>query len=141
MQARRYNKGKLKWSLVSWKALAPLVEVLMYGAHKYSVWTDKTGREITGADITPEQAKEGVSNGSFKMKATGANNWRTGLPVTEVYESLQRHLCSFIEGEDNDDESKLSHLGHAFCNLMFISWILLFKPEFDDRYVQDKEEE
>lgn len=35
-KADRYNKGKLKWSLVHWGSLAPMVEVLMFGAEKYS---------------------------------------------------------------------------------------------------------
>ena len=132
-QARRYNNGKLKWSLVSWKALAPLVQVLMYGAHKYSVWKTKDGIHFTGANRAPDELLD-----TDEIVSSGANNWRTGMPVTEVYESLQRHLCAFIEGEDNDDESKLSHLGHAMCNLMFISWILIFKPEYDDRYVHEE---
>ena len=37
MAGLRYNTGKLKWSLVSWKALAPMVRVLMFGAEKYDV--------------------------------------------------------------------------------------------------------
>ena len=35
-KALRYNKGKLKWSLVHFKSLEPLVEVLMFGASKYA---------------------------------------------------------------------------------------------------------
>lgn len=36
LKADRFNEGKLKWSLVSWKALEPMVRVLMFGAKKYS---------------------------------------------------------------------------------------------------------
>lgn len=35
-KAMRFNDGKLKWSLVHFKSLEPLVEVLMFGAKKYS---------------------------------------------------------------------------------------------------------
>lgn len=35
-KALRYNKDKLKWSLVNFPALEPMVEVLMFGASKYS---------------------------------------------------------------------------------------------------------
>lgn len=35
MAGSRFNKGKLKWSLVSMKALEPMVKVLMFGAEKY----------------------------------------------------------------------------------------------------------
>jgi hypothetical protein len=100
MQGERYNQGKLKWSLVSWVALTPLVKVLMFGAEKYA-----------------------------------PNNWKNGLKYTEICESLQRHLNAFIEGENNDPESKLEHVGHILCNAMFLSYMYLFKKDMDDRYV------
>ena len=31
----RYNKGKRKWSYISFKALEPMIEVLEFGAVKY----------------------------------------------------------------------------------------------------------
>ena len=102
MAGARYNTGKLKWSLVSWKALAPMVRVLEMGAKKYD-----------------------------------DHNWKKGLKYTEVCESLQRHLNSFIEGEDDDPESKLTHVGHILCNAMFLSYMFLFRKDMDDRYIDD----
>ena len=32
----RYNQGKRKWSLVDYKSLEPMIEVLEFGAKKYS---------------------------------------------------------------------------------------------------------
>ena len=96
----RKNIGKLKWSLVSWKALEPMVEVLMFGAEKYSSW-----------------------------------NWSQGLKYTEICESMQRHIYAFIEGEDNDQESKLPHVGHILCNAMFLSYMTIFRKDMDDRYI------
>ena len=95
----RFNEGKLRWSLVSWKALEPLVRVLMFGAEKYD-----------------------------------DHNWKKGLKYTEVCESLQRHMNAFIDGEDDDQESKLSHVGHILCNAMFLSYMYLFRKDMDDRY-------
>ena len=94
----RHNSGKLQWSLVSWKALAPMVQVLMFGAKKYSAW-----------------------------------NWTKGLKYTEICESLLRHTHAFMEGEDDDPESKLTHVGHILCNAMFLSYMSLFKKDMDDR--------
>lgn len=99
MLGDRFNIGKLKWSLVSWKALEPMIQVLMFGANKYS-----------------------------------PNGWRKGLKYSEISESLQRHLNSFMEGEDNDPESKLSHIGHILCNAMFLSYMYIFRKDLDDRY-------
>lgn len=45
--ALRYNKGKRKWSLVDFEALEPLVEVLEYGAEKYSAHNWKRGHPTT----------------------------------------------------------------------------------------------
>lgn len=100
MAGNRYNTGKLKWSLVSFSALEPMIKVLEFGAKKYS-----------------------------------ANQWKEGLSWTEVCESLQRHLVCFLEGEDNDEESKLHHVGHILCNAMFLSYMFLFRKDLDDRYV------
>jgi len=35
-KALRFNEGKLKWSLVHFKSLEPLIQVLMFGASKYT---------------------------------------------------------------------------------------------------------
>ena len=48
MQGDRYNKGKTKWSLVDWESLEPFVQVLMFGANKYTKHTPKPLEEIVG---------------------------------------------------------------------------------------------
>jgi hypothetical protein len=83
----RFNTGKLRWGLVVFKALEPMVKVLMFGAAKY---TD--------------------------------NNWKKGLPPREVLECMQRHLAALLDGEVNDPESGLPHIGHVQCNAMFYSY-------------------
>ena len=60
-------------------------------------------------------------------------NWTKGLSITEICESLKRHLDAFMEGEDNDPESKLSHIGHIQCNALFLSWMYENRPDLDDR--------
>lgn len=101
--ANKYNEGKLKWSLISWKALEPMVKVLMFGANKYE-----------------------------------PNNWKKGLSYSTISDSLQRHLNAFMEGQNDDPESKLSHLGHILCNAMFLSWMFIFRKDLDDRHINNK---
>lgn len=68
------------------------------------------------------------------------HNWKKGMPITQVSESLMRHLFAFLNGEDTDSESGLSHISHVMCNAMFIEYIMREKPEYDDRYeTQNKE--
>lgn len=61
------------------------------------------------------------------------DNWKKGLPYTEISESLIRHLISFLNGEDNDDESGISHVGHIMCNAMFLSYMYKNRKDLDDR--------
>ena len=96
-QALRYNKGKSQWSLVDFKSLEPMVEVLEFGARKYA-----------------------------------KDNWKKGMPVSQVIESMLRHTFSLLSGETHDKESLIHHIGHIQCNAMFIAYILREKPEFND---------
>jgi hypothetical protein len=61
------------------------------------------------------------------------NNWKKGLKTTEIAESLMRHLFTYLQGEDIDTESNLSHTGHILCNAMFLAYMMKNKPEFDSR--------
>ncbi len=63
------------------------------------------------------------------------HNWKKGLPVTEICESLKRHLISFMEGEDIDQESLQEHIGHIQANAMFLSYMMMYRPDLDDRYI------
>lgn len=47
------------------------------------------------------------------------DNWRLVEP--ERYEAaLYRHWLSYLNGEETDPESGLSHLSHIACNVMFL---------------------
>lgn len=104
----RYNEGKPQWSLVHFDSLEPLVRVLEYGKEKYTT-KDENGNIISGRD-----------------------NWKKGMPLSEVLESAFRHLIRMMNGEWIDDESGLPHIGHFLANGMFASYIMKYKPEFID---------
>ena len=70
----------------------------------------------------------------FGAEKYAAHNWKKGLPVTEVCESMLRHIHAVLDGEDIDPESKLPHTGHILCNGMYLSKMMENK-EMDDRYV------
>lgn len=61
------------------------------------------------------------------------DNWKRGLHVKGMVESLLRHTFAFLNGEDLDAESGQSHIGHVICNAMYIEYMMNNKPEFDDR--------
>lgn len=49
-------------------------------------------------------------------------NWQKGLDRQEILESMQRHLAALFDGETNDKESGISHMGHIMCNAMFYNY-------------------
>lgn len=124
----RYNGGKRQWSLVDFQSLEPMVQVLEYGMHKYSIYRDIDGKEYKGRDI-PFSLVEGKG---LQLVMSGRDNWRKGLYVTKCIESLLRHVFALLRGELNDVESGLPHIGHILCNALFISYMLQNKPEFND---------
>lgn len=89
----RYNSGKLRWSLMHYESMEPMIRVLMYGAAKYTT-----------------------------AEASGDHNWKKGLNPTEILECLQRHLAALMDGEELDKESGLPHIAHIQCNAMFYSY-------------------
>lgn len=66
-------------------------------------------------------------------KKYSKDNWKLGMPVTEVCESLMRHLLAFMSGETTDQESGCSHMSHVMVNAMFVEYIMRERPHFDDR--------
>jgi hypothetical protein len=72
----------------------------------------------------------------FGAQKYSSHNWKKGLKVTEVLESLQRHINGMLRGEDNDPESGLPHTGHIQCNAMFLGYMMMYlKDSMDDRFV------
>jgi hypothetical protein len=47
------------------------------------------------------------------------DNWKKGLDLNEIKDSMQRHLAELIDGNEHDLESGLHHIGHIMCNCMF----------------------
>lgn len=125
-KALRYNEGKPEWSLVHFKSLEPIVRVLMYGAHKYSVFQNpETGEKIKGSDISREQ----VEKNGFILVSSGRDNWKNDMSLEQILDSSQRHHAAMIDGETHDESGEL-HAGHIFCNMMF--WVYHYNKIQED---------
>lgn len=78
---------------------------------------------------------------AFGAKKYAAHNWRKGIQISRLIGAALRHIFAFLAGQDLDPESKLPHLHHASCCLMFASELMYTKPECDDRYIQAREDD
>lgn len=122
-QALRYNLGKPQWSLVHYESLEPMIRVLEYGAHKYSIFEDSDGKRYTGAEISQKD----VELMNLKLISSGRDNWKKPMPLKKILESMQRHLAALMDGEEFDKESGLPHEGHLQCNNLFYNYHMNLK--------------
>lgn len=89
--------------------------------------------------ITPDFIWELADVLRFGATKYSENNWRSGdgLMVSRCYAAAMRHMLAFWNGETMDQETGLSHISHATCNLMFIHWLIQHRPDRDDRWVEE----
>lgn len=70
----------------------------------------------------------------YGCKKYARENWKKGLPTREICESMIRHCMRLLEGEYYDKESGEPHAGHIMCNAMFLDYMFMNKPEFDNLF-------
>ena len=63
-------------------------------------------------------------------------NFMGGIPYSDLYAALQRHLNKYWLGMDIDPEWNRRHLAHALCELVML---MNMPEEFDDRFWKGKE--
>ena len=72
---------------------------------------------------------------SFGARKYSRGNWLKGLSHTQIADSLLRHLCEWLAGNDIDPESELPHLDHVFINALFLAEMRVRRPDLDDRSI------
>jgi len=126
MKAKRYNKGKIRYELISPIALAELAKVYTLGAHKYSVYKDKSGQTVLGKDIPFENVQD------YDLIEDASSNWRLGQNWKEAMGSIKRHIEEWELGKDFDELGTL-HLGNAMWGLATLIDFYKTYPQGDDR--------
>nr|DAS51434.1 MAG TPA: hypothetical protein [Caudoviricetes sp.] len=82
--------------------------------------------------VNPELVKAVAEVRMYGTEKYGdSENWRKVEPKRYV-DALYRHLLAYIEGNEVDEESGLSHLAHMACNLSFL---------LDKEYLKEHESE
>lgn len=94
---------------------------------------DKVRMEL----LSTEALRQIAAVMTFGAKKYDSHNWRKGIAWSRVLGALLRHTTSFLNGEDRDPETGLSHIAHAGCCVMFLLEYERTHPELDDRYKSD----
>ena len=74
---------------------------------------------------------------AFGARKYDRHNWRQGMEYSRLADAALRHIVAWIDGEECDPESGLSHLHHAACCLMFLSEYQEYDIGDDDRYKRE----
>lgn len=97
----------------------------------------KNDEEKLRFDLISPAALRGIAGVlTYGAKKYSARNWELGLSYGRVYAALQRHLNYWWDREQFDPESKLYHLDHAACCLMFLQDYIRSGKGIDDRPIK-----
>lgn len=106
----------------------PQVEKLLSGSVK------KDDNKYDPTMLTIEMIELVSRVRQFGAKKYARGNFKiTGFKYTRSLAAALRHIFAFLNGEDNDPESGLSHLGHAVCSLEHCIYDMKHHPNNDDR--------
>lgn len=73
----------------------------------------------------------------YGCRKYSVGNWAKGIAYSRLIAATMRHIAQFNSGEDLDPESGLSHISHALCNLVFLSYFIFTnKNNKDDRWIK-----
>ena len=89
--------------------------------------------------IAPEIIDELSKVLAFGAKKSADRNWELGMNWSRPFGALMRHLWSWWKGEDEDEETGLSHLSHAACCIMFLIAYESRNSGTDDRWRQNRD--
>jgi len=84
-KALRYNDGKLRWSLVHWKSLEPMVQQLMFGEKKYSRNNWQKGMKISSILDSLDRHKVELSIDPFSIDEDSGLSHVAGLLCNAMF--------------------------------------------------------
>lgn len=102
-KGERFNEGKLEWSLVDYKALEPMVQVLMFGKEKYAAWNWAKGLPIT-------QICESMLRHTYAYLSCEDKDPESGLPHVGHILCNAMFLSHMSNRKDMDDRTDPNQL-------------------------------
>jgi hypothetical protein len=70
--------------------------------------------------VPPELLTETAKVLGYGASKYARGQWMRGMSFSSPLDAMQRHLTAWAQGEENDPESGLPHLGHAACCLAIL---------------------
>jgi hypothetical protein len=109
------DRGKLPIDLLPYESLCALARVIFYQKCKIP--------DARLDELLMPALMEVVRVLDFGAQKYTRDNWRNGMLWHRVSAAAQRHiLLQWLPGEDLDPETKVSHLAHALCCVIFLLW-------------------
>lgn len=94
----------------------------------------KHDAEKPRVDLIPFESLEVIGEVlGFGAKKYGAHNWTKGMEWHRLHRAAIGHIGAWSRGENLDPESRLHHLAHASCCLLFLLSYHLNETGTDDR--------
>jgi hypothetical protein len=84
--------------------------------------------------LPPDALREIVRVLTVGAEKYSDRNWELGLKFGRVFGAAMRHLWAWWARENDDPETKISHLAHAGCCVLFLlTYQCRSLKRFDDR--------
>lgn len=88
--------------------------------------------------LIPREAIIGAASAlTFGASKYGRNNFKAGIEYTALAAAAMRHLIAWLDRENLDPESGLSHLDHCLASLCMLKFMEQRRPEMDNRYIDE----
>lgn len=97
----------------------------------------KFDRDKIPMELLPTEALREIAKVlRFGAKKYDPWNWKKGMRWSRLAGAALRHLYAWLEREDKDPESDLSHLAHLGCCVLFLLAYETLGIGIDDRWQQ-----
>lgn len=70
---------------------------------------------------------------AYGAEKYGKNNYKSGMGYSRLIDAALRHITAFAAGENDDNESGLSHIGHSRACLAMLAHYIENNVGTDDR--------
>lgn len=149
MQGKKYDTGKLRYDLVYWPAISPVLIgppeerralLLLHEAYHAKTHGEMVTR-LTSVYCILSECVDSPSD-LVRVLEFGAQkydpwNWSKGMKWSRLFQAAFRHLVNLdqvrFRTDERDVETDLPHFAHAMCCIMFLIAYALEGLGEDDR--------